>query len=163
MPESIVVNSIPIEYPSPGDEPGWGEAATQFAVEVAEVLNELVNPNDILETSFSIQNDISVATNISGLSFSTGQVRAASLDYSIYRYSDETQSGNAEFGLISLVYDDNATAGSKWIMSVGALAGQAGVYFTITDAGQMKYTSTDIGSTDYEGEMRFRAKTILSI
>lgn len=162
MPESIVVNSIPIEYPAPGDSPGWGEAATQFAVEVAEVLNDLNNPNDILETTFNVANNVSVFTNISGLSFSTGQVRAASIDFSVNRESDTNPSGNSEIGLMQLVYDDNAAPGSKWLMAIGASSGVSGITFNITDAGQVQYKSSDIGSTNYSGQIRFRAKTILS-
>jgi len=164
MPVNIVVNNIPISYPSPGDEPGWGESGTQFAVEVAEVLNSLVNANDILETTFSVANNITTFTNVAGLSFSTGQVRSAEIIYSIYRTSTLNPFGIVESGSMNVVYDGNAPVNEKWKFAVGNVAGPgAGVTFTITDAGQVQYKSTDIGAAGYSGEMRFRAKTILSI
>lgn len=164
MPVDIVINSVPISYPSPGDAPGWGESATQFAQEVAEVLNNINNPNDILETTFTIQNNVSSFSNIAGLSFSTGQVRSAEISYSIYRTSDTTPSGSVETGTMSLVYDNAAASGQKWQLAIGNISGPgAGVLFNITDAGQVQYKSTDIGSTNYSGEIKFRAKTLLSI
>lgn len=163
MAIDLTVNNTVISYPEPNEPPGWGEGATEFAIQVAEVLNDLVNSNDILETSFTIQNNIAVFTNIAGLSFSTGEVRSASISYSIYRYSDSTPSGNAETGSIDIVYDDNAPVTEKWLISVNSAVGNSGVIFSITDAGQVQYQSTDIGSSNYFGEMKFRAKTILSI
>jgi hypothetical protein len=163
MPSNIVVNNVPIAYPSPGDAPGWGESATTFAEEVATVLSNLNNTNDILETSFSVANNISVSTNVTGLSFNTGAVRAAEVSYSIIRSSSTRTSGVVESGTMNVVYDSAASSGNKWQLAVGPIAGPgAGVTFTITDAGQVQYKSTDIGSTSYSGEMRFRAKTILS-
>lgn len=163
MPVSITINNVPIEYPSPGDSPGWGEEATTFAEEVANVLENLQNPNDILETTFTIANNISSFTNVIGLSFNTGAVRQAEVGYSIYRTSSTALSGVIEGGTMTVVYDNNAGAGSKWQLAIGNIAGPgAGVTFTISDAGQVQYKSTDIGATSYSGEMRFRAKTILS-
>ncbi len=163
MATTIIVNNVPIEYPEPGDQPGWGEGATTFAQEVATVLSDIVNPNDILETTFTIDNDNSSADNVTGLAFNTGQVRSAEVSYSIYRLSDANPSGNVEAGVMFAVYDNDAASGSKWLLAMGNITGPgAGVNFTITDTGQVQYTSTDIDDTGYSGEMRFRAKTILS-
>lgn len=162
MPVDITVNNVPISYPSPGDAPGWGEEATAFAEEVAEVLSDLNNENDILETTFTIANNTADAA-VSGLAFNTGAVRSAEIAYSIYRTTDSVTSGVVEAGTMIAVYDDNAAAGSKWQLAIGPFSGPgAGVTFTITDAGQVKYTSTNMAGASYSGEMRFRAKTILS-
>ncbi len=162
MPTSITVNNIPIEYPSPGDEPGWGEEATTFAEEVANVLEDLNNSNDILETSFSVGNG-QTGQPVTGLAFNTGAVRSAEVSYSVRRVTDSSASGNIEAGTMTAVYDDNGGSGSKWFLAVGNIAGPgAGITFTISDAGQVLYTSTSIAGANYDGEMRFRAKTILS-
>lgn len=159
MSVTLIVNSQPFEYPVAGDEPGWGEAATGWAIEVTEVLGELLGPNDISETSFTFQNNIGVFTDVSGLVFNTGQVRSATINYSIYRTSTGSPSGHAEAGIITMVYDNSAAPGSKWIMIVGNIAGDAGVTFSVTDLGQIQYKSTDIGALGYSGAMHFRAKT----
>lgn len=164
MPSNIVVNNVPIPYPSPGDEPGWGQAATTFAEQVATVLTNLNNSNDILETSFNVANNVSVFTNIAGLAFNTGQVRSAEVSYSVIRSSASNPSGVSEAGSMTVIYDSAAGAGSKWQLSIGPIAGPGGgMTFSITDTGQVQYKSSDIGATTYAGEMRFRAKTILSV
>lgn len=160
MSKTLTVNNTPYEYPTPGDEPGWGEDATGWAEEVTDVLNSLLGPDDILETTFSVNNDVSTFTNISGLLFNTGSVRAALIEYSIYRISDSNPSGNAESGIMNIVYDNSAASGSQWQLSVGDIVGNSGVVFDITDAGQLQYQSTDIGSLNYSGVMKFKARAL---
>jgi hypothetical protein len=160
MSVTLTVNNIPFEYPVSGDEPGWAEGATGWAEEVTEVLGELLGPNDIIETTFNIQNNISTFTNIASLSFNTGEVRGAAINYTIYRVSDTTTSGKAESGTINIVYDNAAASGSKWTYTVFGVNGNSGVTFDVTDAGQFQYKSTDIGSAGYSGVMTFRAKSL---
>ena len=51
MAVTLTINNTPFEYPEPGDQAPWGEAATDWAVEVTRVLNSLSGPSDILETT----------------------------------------------------------------------------------------------------------------
>lgn len=160
MSVTLTVNNTPYEYPASGDEPGWGEAATGWAQEVTDVLNSILTSDDILQTTFTVANNISVATNVTGLSFNIASARAAFVEYSIYRKSDSTTSGTAESGVMHLIYDTSAASGSRWTLVVSGIAGNAGVTFTITDAGQIQYKSTDIGATNYNGVMKFTARTL---
>lgn len=160
MPIELIVNNIPFEYPVAGDEPGWGQPATDWATEVTEVLNDLKGPNDILQTSVAISNNISVFTDIAGLTFNTGQVRSAVINYSVYRISTANPSGNAESGVLSITYDNSASSGNKWLITAYGISGNSGLTFNITDAGQVQYKSTDINSTGYSGTMTFRAKAL---
>lgn len=160
MAVDLTVNNTTHSYPEPGDAPGWGEATTAWAQDVTEVLATLLGSDDLPLTSANILNNQSSSVNVSGLSFDTGSVRAASIDYSIYRVSASTTSGKSESGYIKAVYDNSAAPGSKWALAQGNIVGNAGVTFTITDAGQVQYQSTDIGATTYSGEMQFTAKSL---
>lgn len=160
MPVTLTVNNIPFEYPANGDSPGWGQPATDWATEVTNVLGDLVGPTDILQTTFTVLNNQSISQNVLGLSFNTGLVRAAFIDYSIYRTSTANPSGFTEAGSIVATYDNLASAGSKWQLAVGPMVGNAGVTFTITDGGQFQYQSSDINATGYSGTMHFRATTL---
>lgn len=120
----------------------------------------MLAPGDILTTSFSIDNNITVATNVNGLAFDPLTARSAIVSYSIYRTSTTTPSGNAEVGFIKLIYDDSAPAGSKWLITQSS-TGIAGVIFSITDAGQVTYKSTDIGAAGYSGVIKFVARTFV--
>ncbi len=160
MPIELIVNGVPFEYPIPGDPPGWGQPATDWATEVTFVLNNLKGPNDILQTSFSspsFANNQSLPADIVGLSFNTGQVRAAFIQYSVYRISTANPSGHAEAGEMIAVYDNSAGSGSKWSLIVGPVSGSSGVTFSMTDTGQVQYTSTDINATGYSAVMKFKA------
>lgn len=160
MAKELIVNGQVFGYPESGDEPGWGDSATDWAEEVTNVLGDLAGIDDILQTTFSIANNQSSAANVEGLIFNTGRVRSASIPYTIYRISDANPSGNSETGMISVVYDNDALSGEKWQLSVGDITGLSGVYFSILDSGQIQYTSTDIGTLDYEGTMVFSADSL---
>lgn len=159
MSRTLVVNNTSFDYPEAGEDPGWGEAATGWAEAVTEVLGTLVAPGDILQTTSSLANNVSSLTNVSGLLFDPAIVRAVNVTYNIYRISDTNPSGNIENGVIYLNYDNNASAGNKWLLSQ-QINGNSGVTFNITDLGQVQYKSTDIGSTNYSGIMVFGARTL---
>lgn len=161
MAIDLTVNNTTFPYPEPGDEPGWGEAATDWATEVTEVLSSIAGPGDILPSSFSIANNVSSATNITNLAFDTGTVRQATISYAVYRKTDTNTNGFAETGIINLVFDNNASSGNKWLLSQGNMVGNAGVAFSITDAGQVRYTSTNITGANYSGKLSFKATTLV--
>jgi hypothetical protein len=159
MPVTLIVNNIPFEYPVPGDSPGWGQGASDWAAEVTLALQELQGLTDIPQKTFTIQNNVTVFADITGLTFNTGLVRSAVIDYSVYRTSTSNPSGVTEAGLILIVYDNLAGAGAKWTVVGGPTTGNAGVTFTITDAGQFQYKSSNLGA-GHSANMHFRAKTL---
>lgn len=156
MPKVLIVNNTPYNYPTAGDEPGWGGDATGWSTGVTEVLNDLFGPNDILETAFNIANNQPIASDVTGLAFNTASVRSAVIDYSVIRISTDNPNGNAETGKIHIVYDNLA----GWSIGQGGIIGNSGTTFTILSTGQLQYKSTDIGTLNYSGTMKFRAKTL---
>lgn len=156
MSKVLIVNNTPYNYPTSGDEPGWGNDATGWAEGVTNVLSDLLGPNDILETAFNIANNQASFSDITGLIFNAASVRAADISYSVFRLSTSNLSGHAEKGTIQLIYDNNI----GWSINQGNILGSAGVTFSITGTGQLQYKSTDIGSLGYIGTMKFRAKSL---
>lgn len=154
MSRTLIVNNIPFEYPTSGDEPGWGGDATDWATEVTNVLSNIVGPDDILDTSFNIANNQTTFADITGLVFNIGSVRSAVIEYNITRTSDSNPSGLTETGEFHIVYDNV----DGWSIGSGGVIGNSGVTFQITSLGQMQYQSTDVGSTNYVGTMVFSAK-----
>lgn len=156
MPKTLTVNNTPYQYPTAGDEPGWGGEATGWAEEVTGVLNNLLSSNDILETSFSIANNQTTPADVTGLVFNAGSVRGGEVSYAIFRISDINPSGNAEYGKMHVLYDNN----SGWELSVGDVVGNSNVTFSITPAGQVQYTSSDIDPLNYIGVMKFKFESL---
>lgn len=156
MPKTLIVNNKPFSYPTKGDEPGWGSDATKWAEEVTSVLNDVVGPNDILESSFNIVNNQATLADIIGLVFNNAAVRSAVVQYSVYRISTANPSGFAETGEMHLIYDNNV----GWSIAIGNVVGNSGVDFDLTSGGQVQYKSNDINSLNYSGVIHFRAKSL---
>lgn len=156
MPKILIVNNSPFAYPISGDEPGWAPGATGWAEAVTDVLNDLVGPNDILETAFNVANNQTTFSDVTGLIFNSAQVRSAEITYSVYRISSLNPSGYAETGTMNVLYD-NAVG---WSINQGNILGNSGTQFQILASGQLQYKSTDIGSTSYIGLLKFRAKAL---
>lgn len=160
MSKTLIVNNKTFEYPSDGQDPGWGGDATDWASEVTDVLGTILAPGDILSTTFDISDDVTVSTDIQGLAFDSSLNRSAKIEYSIYRTSTDSPSGHAEAGTITIVYDNLAASGQKWKMTQSK-DGDAGVVLTVSDLGQFSYTSSnlDLGAGGYSGTMKFSAKS----
>ena len=157
IPLTITGNTF--QYPTSGDDPGWGADATDWAAAITDVLNTIISANDIITTSYIINNNVSVVTDVNRLFFDPSSVRAANITYSIYRISTASPSGNTETGTIYLTFDNSAAVNNKWLLGQQKV-GDAGVSFSITDAGQVQYKSTDINTTGYSGTIKFNAKTL---
>lgn len=160
MARNLIVNNTTYSYPDPGDDPGWGEGATGWAQAVTDVINTLLGPGDIIETIFTIQPEQLTSANITGLLFNPTTVRAAIIEYSIYRRTQELPAGTTEEGTITLLNDDSETPRFKLTREAN---GDALVDIDIDQlTGQFSYTSQAISlpSTDYVGTMRFRARTL---
>ena len=155
----LTIAGTTFNYPESGTDPNWAEETTGWAIAVSEALNTLLAPGDILQTEFAIDNDISVSTNINGLLFDSGTVRAANVSYSIYRISNTNPSGHAETGVMFIVFDDSAPVNQKWKL-IQTKNGSSGVEFSIGDNGQFQYISNDIGALGYVGVIVFSARTL---
>jgi len=155
MARQLVVGNTPFNYPDPGDSPGWGQDATGWAQAVTDELSTVANINDISETAFSIANNILVLTDISSLLFNNSTVRAVEITYSIYRVTNLIELG--EEGTINIIYKNTA---NTWYLDQRSGGDDSGVLFSITNSGQMQYTSSNVSGTSYSGIMKFRAKTL---
>lgn len=155
----ITIAGTTFNFPQSGEDPNWGSEATDTIVALADAINTLLAPGDILSTEFSIDNNISVATNINGLLFDSGTVRSSVITYSVYRISTANPSGHAETGQMEIVFDDSAASGMKWSLTQNK-NGNAGIVFSVGDNGQFQYISSDINAVGYVGTITFSAKSI---
>ena len=159
MAVELTIAGTTYNYPTSGEDPNWAEEATAWCIAVTQALNTLLSPGDILQTQFAVENNISVPTNVNGLIFDSGTVRAANISYAVHRISTSNPSGNAETGTIYLIFDDSEPLNEKWKMTQIS-DGVAGIAFTIGDNGQIQYQTSDIGAAGYVGTITFSAKTL---
>jgi hypothetical protein len=151
---NLTVNGVTYNFPDPGTPPGWGEAATSWAEAVTEVLNSLVSPGDLINITASINNNVTIATNVTGCIFSSVQTRAANVTYQVVR--SVTGSNISETGTLLLHFDP--TLG--WSLTRSFTGGDAGIDFSVSGSGQVQYTSSNLSGTSYEGLIKFNAKTL---
>lgn len=152
MAITLIVNNIPFEYPTQGEQAPWGEAASGWANEVTTVLASLKGPSDILETSSSIANG-QTDQPIVGLFFDPLNVRSFTVTGNVFRNTD-TQSVYEEFTLKGL------NIGSSFLLQQEGF-GESYVSFSIDTSGQIKYTSNTLTGTNYSGIIKFRGLGIL--
>ncbi len=154
---SITINGTVIAFPDSGTDPNWAESVIQFAQTVESAFSLVINQYDISPQSFSFANNQSSATNVTNLIFSSA-VRGAIVNYHIKR---TTTTDLVETGQLLITYNPDASIGNIYTLSQtknNQGGSSSGVTFTITDGGQIQYTSTNV-SPDGSGTIYFRAIT----
>lgn len=147
----LIVDNTTFQYPTAGDEPGWGEAASGFAQAVANVLVDLKTNDDILQSAALISNNTSGI--ISGLVFNITTVRSAKVEYTLYRTTGSTE--KLEAGTIVITRRDIA---GDWLVEQD-FVGDSGVALTVNNSGQFSYASDNyVGQTS--GILKFRATAL---
>lgn len=151
----IQVGNQTFELPITGKNPDWGEEVSAILEALAESSQVVQGPNDVLLSSANILNNQTAPVNFGNLAFNTANVLSIDIDYFIIRRFDPGTGPEAitENGKIYANFD-----GSNWKLSQTG-TGEVGIAFTITPAGQIQYSSTDI-SGYISGTARFRARTI---
>ena len=108
---------------------------------------------DIAQTSFTIGDNQAAASNVTGLAFANASVRSFECQLSVT--IDATADLFAAFKIYGI------QKGASWDMSVESVGDDTGVVFSITNAGQVQYTSPTFAGYVL-GTAKFRA-TVLSV
>ena len=158
MAYTITIQGTPIIMPSSGESPQWSDALIQFTQAVETALTAAIGSFDVSPQTMNIDAYNGSGTSITNLSFSTANVRAAYIKYSVFR---TTSSDTAyEAGNLMLVYNPNGTIGSKWEV-VRDYVGDGSISFTISDAGAVSFTTTSIAGTSHTGILSYSAAALL--
>lgn len=153
MSTTVTVGNKTFEIPDPGEKIGWAEDTTDYLIAVADALATVQGPNDILQTSSALANNVTTPTAIPNFLFDTSDVLSIDCDFFITRVFDSGTSTVAESGKIIGSYD-----GSEFTISVDS-EGDSGITFDITNVGQVTYTSSNL--TDHQSStIVFKARTI---
>lgn len=105
---------------------------------------------DLSETSFSAANNQPTPANITGLLFSNAVVRAFSVLASVY--IDATSDKYESISILGI------QKGSDWEMTITRIGDDSGIELSITTAGQIQYTSTNLAG-HVATTVKFRAST----
>lgn len=159
MPE-VTINGQVIDIPETGDSPTWSQAIITFAQAVEDALALTAGEYDIAPQSMNIAAyNTGSNVDVTNLSFPITDVRAAFIRYAVYRTTDTTTAYEA--GDIVTIYNANGSVGAKWALTVGNVTGTGGnITFTITDAGQVQFTTTSISGASHTGRIIYEARAL---
>lgn len=162
----INIQGTPINFPDSAASPNWAPAVIQFAQLVANALSAVIGAYDVSPQVFILDpfNPTSSPTNVPSLSFPTTNVRAAFIKYSVFRTTSTTTSYQA--GNIIVVYNPNNSVGNKWELirdTVGkdSVSYPEDIYFTITDAGQVQFTTNALPGINHVGRLTYTAQALV--
>lgn len=155
MSTPLVINGTTFQIPDQGQSPPWGDDLHDLLVGITNSLNSVVGSADILTTSFNLTNNQASVANVTGAAFDTSQVRSFVLNYSIYISTSANELSEA-----GTLYGTYKSTANTWDLSQ-TYGGSSGVVFTITNAGQIQYTTTNVLGTTYVGKLKFKAQAFL--
>jgi hypothetical protein len=115
------------------------------------ITNSFTSTGDIPQTSFSAANNQAVAADVTGLAFANASIRAFKAIVSVT--IDATTDLFEVFELLGV------QKGSSWDMSKVSTGDDSGVEFSISGAGQVTYTSSNI-SGFVSSTIKFRAEVL---
>lgn len=129
---------------------GTGITVTNGAGSITIAATSSGSAGDINETSFSAADGQGTAANVTGFAFANATVRSfkALVSVSIDATADLFES----FEILGV------QKGSGWDIAVSSTGDTSGIVFSITNAGQIQYTSTSV-SGFVSNTMKFRAIT----
>lgn len=154
----VTINGTPISMPSSAESPNWAPAIIEFTQAVETALSAAIGAYDVAPQVQNIDAYNGTGTDITNLSFSTSNVRAAFIKYSVYRTTNSTTAYEA--GNLLAVYNPNGTIGSKWEVSRDYV-GAGSITFSISDLGQVSFVTTSIAGTGHAGVLSYSGQALL--
>jgi hypothetical protein len=151
----VVINGSTFYIPVAGQNPQWGDDLHDTVVALATVAGAINPPGTITPTSFTLANNVASAANITGASFDVSLIQSFELSYSIFRSTSSNE--GAQTGKLTGTFKRMA---NTWDMA-NEFNGTAGIVFSITNVGQIQYTSSNLAGSSYAGIIKFSATAIL--
>ena len=155
---TITIQGTPINFPDSGESPNWAPAIIQFAQAVEDTLLAVAGPFDISPQIYVMTSNVNTNVDVPNLAFPTSTVRGAFIRYTVFRSTTTTTV--AESGTINIVYNPDNPIGNKWEI-VREYDGDAQVTFTITDVGQIQFSSASIAGVSHAGKITYSAQALL--
>jgi len=167
MSISINIRGTIINFPSSGQSANWAPPIIQFAQAVTSSLNLAIGEFDIPPQTLDIGGVLNGAlTDVTNLLFANDEVRSATITISTFRTIATPSVVGAgtvvEVREVNVVYNPTASSTNKWYISQER-TGNASIAFSITDAGQVQFTLTSIGSGATTGIISFVGKALTQV
>jgi len=165
MPKLLIKGTI-INFPESAASPNWAPAVIQTVEALTEAVNSISATYDVAPQAQNIDaNNSATDVELNNLSFPSADVRAATVFYSVYRKTQDSGPPDgqevSESGQLEIVYNQSNPVNQKWEMS-RVFQGEGYISFSITDQGQITFTTTALSGINHTGIITYRALAVLN-
>lgn len=166
MPK-ITIKGTVITIPNSGASPNWAPGIIEGFQALADAVNAVAGTYDVPPQVQNIDaNNSSTNIDINNLIFPSADVRAVTIYYSVYRMTEDSGPPDGmevtESGTLEMNYNDSRSVTEKWEL---VRSGQSEAYidFSVTDLGQIRFTTTALTGINHTGIISYRAISILNV
>lgn len=162
----IIIKGTPVNFPDSGASPNWAPAVIEAVEALADAVNSVTATFDVSPQVQNIDaNNSSTNVNINNLSFPPTDVRAAIIFYSVSRVTEDSGPPDgqevSEEGIIEISYNGSDPVTEKWEI-VRSYQRDAQITFSITDLGQVQFSTTPLTGINHTGILSYRALATLN-
>lgn len=152
MSIQVQIQGTTYSLPGQGQNPPWGEDLSAIIQALIVVANTQSGTGDIQTSSFNVANNQVAPANVTGMAFDSAQIRTGIISYSLDRATSTQEL--SEGGQLIATYNSMS---SSWEL-IRYAGGNSDVIFSITNAGQVQFISSNMSGSGYVGLIRFNAK-----
>jgi hypothetical protein len=165
MPRLIIQGTV-VNLADSGSSPNWSQGLIDSIVALTDAVNSISGTYDVAPQIQNIDaNNSSTNVNISNLVFPVAEVRSATIFYSVYRITENSGPSDgqekAEGGTLTIVYNAANPVSTKWEIARERV-GSANITFSISDIGQVQFSTTALTGINHIGTLSFRAFAVLN-
>lgn len=151
--KEIILGTNTYLLPQAAESPTWGEELSTLVEALADTVNNISGPYDVLNTLYLFNNNAS--GNVTGAALDPQAVNGAIVTYSARRTTSSVTA--TEVGQLTITYNNSNPSGSFFDVSQFK-AGSAGLTFTMLDDGALNLTSSNLAGTGHVGRLRFSVR-----
>ncbi len=163
---TITIKGTIINLPASGASPNWAPAIIEAFEALADAVNAVSATFDVAPQAQNIDaNNSSTNVDLNNLNFPSSEVRAATIYYTVYRKTDNSGPPDgqevSEAGTLEINYNNAYPITQKWEIA-NVYEGEAFISFSITDLGQISFSTTALSGINHTGIVSYRAITVLN-
>lgn len=157
---NIIFAGTTVAFPDSGSSPNWSGAVIQAMQLISEALAISSGPFDIPPQNYVMTANVNSNVDIPNLSFPVTDVSGAIVFYTVGRHTDSV--AVSQTGFLLLNYDSSRGVGLKWQVMDQFTNSGAQITFSMTDVGQVQFSTTSISGSNFVGHIQFRALAVLN-
>lgn len=165
MPRLIIKGTV-VNLADSASGPNWSQGLIDSIVALADAVNAVTGTYDVAPQIQNIDsNNSSTNIAISNLIFPVSDVRSATIFYSVSRMTEDSGPADgqekAEGGELVITYNASNPVSNKWEIT-RERGGTANITFSVTDVGQVQFSTTALTGINHTGIISFRALAVLN-